>query len=157
MSNIMRRDSYNTPSLFRKSINDMFDHFSGTGILSPVSDFANHSMNLLSSSMPIDVIDQGKEYVVKANLPGIDKKDVDIQLTDNILTIKGSYSQNNEDKGEVYLLQERRMGTFSRSIAFNEELVSDKITAGFRDGILEISIPKAEVQQPKSIKINIVD
>lgn len=157
MSNIMRRDTYNTPSLFRKSINDMFDNFSGTGILSPISDFANHSMNLLSSSMPIDVIDQGKEYVVKANLPGIDKKDVDIQLTENILTIKGSYSQNNEDKGERYLLQERRMGTFSRSIAFNEELVPDKVTAGFRDGILEISIPKAEVQQAKSIRINIAD
>ena len=157
MSNIMRRDSYNTPSLFRKSINDMFDHFSGTGILSPISDFANHSMNLLSSSMPIDVIDQGKEYVVKANLPGIDKKDVDIQLTENILTIKGSYSQNEEGKSELYLLQERRMGTFSRSIAFNEELVPDKVTAGFRDGILEISIPKAEIQQPKSIKINIAD
>jgi len=157
MSNIMRRDTDNTPSLFRKSINDMFDNFSGTGILSPISDFANHSMNLLSLSMPIDVIDQGKEYVVKANLPGIDKKDVDIQLTENILTIKGSYSQNNEDKGERYLLQERRMGTFSRSIAFNEELLPDKITAGFRDGILEICIPKAEVQQPKSIKINIAD
>jgi len=157
MSNIMRRDIYNTPSLFRKSINDMFDNFSGTGILSPISDFANYSMNLLSSSMPIDVIDQGKEYVVKANLPGIDKKDVDIQLTDNILTIKGSYSQNKEDKGERYLLQERRMGTFSRSIAFNEELVPDKVTAGFRDGILEINIPKAEVQEAKSIKINIDD
>ena len=157
MSNIMRRDTYNTPSLFRKSINDMFDNFSGTGILSPISDFANHSINLLSSSMPIDVIDQGKDYVVKANLPGIDKKDVDIQLTENILTIKGSYSQNDEEKGECYLLQERRMSTFSRSIAFNEELVPDKVTAGFRDGILEISIPKAEVQQAKSIKINIAD
>ncbi|WP_378954325.1 Hsp20/alpha crystallin family protein [Pelosinus sp. sgz500959] len=157
MSNIMRRDTYNTPSLFRKSINDMFDHFSGTGILSPISDFANHSMNLLSSSMPIDVIDQGKEYVVKANLPGINKKDIDIQLTENVLTIKGSYSQNNEDKGERYLLQERRMGTFSRSIAFNEKLVPDKIVAGFKDGILEINIPKAEVQQPESIKINIGD
>jgi len=157
MSNIMRRDSYNTPSLFRKSINDMFDHFSGTGILSPISDFTNHSMNLLSSSMPIDVIDQGKEYVVKANLPGIDKKDIDIQLTENVLTIKGSYSQNSEEKGERYLLQERRMGTFSRSIAFNEELVPDKIIAGMKDGILEISIPKAEVQQPKSIRINIAD
>lgn len=157
MSNIMRRDSYNTPSLFRKSINDMFDHFSGTGILSPISDFANHSMNLLSSSMPIDVIDQGKEYVVKANLPGVDKKDIDIQLTENVLTIKGSYSQNNEEKSERYLLQERRMGSFSRSIAFNEELVSDKIMASFKDGILEINIPKAEVQQPESIKINIGD
>ncbi len=157
MSNIMRRDNYNTPSLFRKSINDMFDHFSGTGILSPISDFANHSMNLLSLSMPIDVIDQGKNYVVKANLPGFEKKDIDIQLTENVLTIKGSYSQNNEDKGERYLLQERRMGTFSRSIAFNEELVPDKIIAGFKDGILEISIPKAEVQRSESIKINIGD
>lgn len=157
MSNIMRRDTYNTPSLFRKSINDMFDHFSGNGILSPISDFANHSMNLLSSSMPIDVIDKGKEYVVKANLPGIDKKDIDIQLNENVLTIKGSYSQNNEEQGERYLLQERRMGSFSRSIAFNEELVTDNIIAGFKDGILEITIPKAEVQEPKSIKINIAD
>lgn len=153
----MRRDTYNTPSLFRKSINDMFDHFSGNGILSPISDFANHSMNLLSSSMPIDVIDKGKEYVVKANLPGIDKKDIDIQLNENVLTIKGSYSQNNEEQGERYLLQERRMGSFSRSIAFNEELVTDNIIAGFKDGILEITIPKAEVQEPKSIKINIAD
>jgi len=157
MSNIMRRDTCNAPSLFRKGINDMFDHFSGTGIFSPISDFANHSMNLLSSSMPIDVIDKGKEYVVKANLPGIDKKDVEIQLTENVLTIRGSYSQNREDKGERYLLQERSMDTFSRSIAFNEELLPDKVTAGFRDGILEINIPKAETQQPKSIKINIAD
>lgn len=157
MGNIMRRDNYNTPSLFRKSINDMFDHFSGTGILSPISDFTNHSMNLLSPSMPIDVIDQGKEYLVKANLPGIDKKDVDIQLTENVLIIKGSYSENNEDKSERYLLQERRMGTFSRSIAFNEELLPDKITASFKDGILEIVIPKSEVQPPKSIKIDITN
>ncbi|MBP2627397.1 MAG: heat shock protein Hsp20 [Firmicutes bacterium] len=157
MSNIMRRDNYNTPSLFRKSINDLFDNFSGTGILSPIGDLASHNINLLSSAMPIDVIDQGKEYVVRANLPGVDKKDVDIQLTENVLTIKGSYSQSNENKGERYLLQERRMANFSRSIAFNDELLSDKVTAAFRDGILEIIIPKAEVQQPKSIKINIVD
>ena len=136
MSNIMRRDNYNTPSLFRKSINDMFDHFSGTGILSPINDFTNHSMNFLSSSMPIDVIDQGKKYMVKANLPGFEKKDIDIQLTENVLTIKGSHSQSNEDNGERYLLQERRMGSFSRSIAFSEELVTDKIIAGFKDGIL---------------------
>lgn len=133
----------------------MFDNFSGTGIFSPISDFANFSTNLLSSAMPIDVIDQGKEYVVRANLPGIDKKDVDIQLAENVLTIKGAYSQNKEDKNEHYLLQERRMGTFSRSIAFNDELLPDNVTASFKDGILEITIPKAEVQQTKPIKINI--
>lgn len=157
MGDIMRMDNYTTPSLFRKSINDMFDHFSGTGILSPISDFANHSMNLLSSTMPIDVIDQGKEYIVKANLPGFDKKDVDIQLNENVLTIKGSYSQDNENKGENYLLQERRMGNFSRSIAFNEELLSDNISAVFRNGILEMVIPKKEVKPSASIKIDIKD
>ena len=157
MGDIIRRDSYGAPSLFRKSINDMFDHFSGTGILSPISDLVGHNINLLSSTMPIDVIDQGKEYMVKANLPGIDKKDVDIQLTENVLTIKGSYEQNNEEKNERYLLQERRMGNFSRSIAFNEELLPDKITAAFKNGILEIVIPKAEVQPPTSIKIDIAD
>ena len=157
MSNIMKRDNYNTPSLFRKSINELFDNFSGAGILSPIGDLASHNMNLLSSAMPVDVIDKGKEYVVKANLPGFDKKDIDIQLTENVLTIKGFYSQSNENKGERYLLQERRMTNFSRSIAFNEGLLPDKVTAGFRDGILEINIPKAEVQQPESIKINIAD
>ena len=153
----MRRDSYNTPSLFRKSINDLFDTFTGTGILSPMGDLASHNMNLLSSTMPIDVIDQEKEYVVKANLPGVDKNDVDIQFVENVLTIKGSYSQRNENKGERYLLQERRMANFSRSIAFNEDLVLDKVTAGFKDGILEIIIPKAEVQPQKSVKITIGD
>jgi HSP20 family protein len=157
MRSIMERDQYNAPSLFRKSINDMFDHFSGTGILSPISNFGDYGTNLLSAAMPIDVIDQEKEYVIKANLPGIDKKDVDIQLTDNVLTIKGSYSQNNEDKNERYLLQERRMGTFSRSIAFNEELQPDNITAVFKDGILEVVIPKSEVQPPRSIKIDITN
>ncbi len=157
MSNIIRRSEYNTPTLFRKSINDLFDNFWGTGVLSPLSDITNHNMNLLSHTMPIDVIDQGKEYIVKANLPGIDKKDVDIQLTDNVLTVKGSYSTENENKGERYLLQERRMGNFSRSIAFKDELVTDKITAAFKDGILEIIIPKAEIQPPNSVKINITD
>lgn len=157
MSNIMKRDNYNTSSLFRKSINELFDNFSGTGILSPIGDLVNHNMSFLSSAMPVDVIDKGKEYLVKANLPGFNKKDIDIQLTENVLTIKGFYSQNSENKDERYLLQERRMTNFSRSIAFNEGLVPDKITAAFRDGILEISIPKAEVQQPESIKINIED
>jgi len=157
MSDIMRRDTYNTPSLFRKSINELFDNFSGAGILSPIGDLSSHNISLLSSAMPVDVIDQGQEYVVKANLPGFDKKDIDIELTENVLTIKGVHSQSNEKNDERYLLQERRMTNFSRSIAFNEALLPDKVTAGFRDGILEISIPKAEVQQPESIKINITD
>ena len=157
MSNIMRRDNYNTSSLVRKSINELLDNFSGSGILSPIGDLISHNNNLLSSALPIDVIDQGKVYVVKANLPGFDKKNIDVQLTENILTIKGLYSQSNESKAERYLLQERRMTNFSRSIAFNDELLSDKVTAGFKDGILEIIIPKAEVQEPESIKIDISD
>ena len=153
----MKRDKYNTPSLFRESINELFDNFSGAGILSPIGDLASRNMNILSSAMPVDVIDQGKEYVVKANLPGVDKKNIDIELTENVLTITGVCSQSKENKSERYLLQERRMTNFSRSIAFNEELLPDKITAGFKDGILEIIIPKAEVQHQESIKINIAD
>lgn len=156
MSNVTRMNNFNTPSLFRKSINDVFDNFLGTGILSPLSDFTNH-LNPLSATMPLDVIDQGNQYLVKSNLPGIEKKDVDIQLSDNVLTIKGDSSQYEENKGERYLLQERRVGSFSRSIAFNEQLLTDKITAIFKDGILEITIPKAEIQPPTSIKINIED
>ena len=156
MSNLTRRDAYNTPSLFRKSINDLFDNFFGTGVLSPLSDFTAPAFAPAAAAIPIDVIDLGKEYLVKANLPGLDKKDVEIQLTDsNVLTIRGSYEQSSSCKDKHYLLQERRQGSFSRSIAFNEELATDKIAATFVNGILEITLPKAEVQNPKTLQIPI--
>ncbi len=156
MTNLMRREDYNTPSLFRKGINDMFENFFGTGVLSPLSNLSL-AQSGWATVVPIDVIDNGSEYRLKANLPGLEKKDVDIQLTDNVLTIRGSYEQSSEDKNNRYLLQERRSGSFSRSIAFHEEIVADKISACFKDGILEVTIPKAEQKQNQSIKIEIAD
>ncbi|HWR38702.1 MAG TPA: Hsp20/alpha crystallin family protein [Patescibacteria group bacterium] len=156
MSNLTRRDSYNTPSLFRKSINDLFDNFFGTGVLSPLSDFTASDFPTFTTGIALDVIDRGNDYLVKANLPGMDKSDVEIQLTDNnVLTIKGAYKQQAENKDGHYLLQERRSGSFSRSISFNEDLVPTKINAFFTNGILEITLPKAEVQNPKTVRIPI--
>jgi len=153
MANIVRRETPLASSLFRKNFGDLFDSFFNAWT-SPLQEFSNSLANL-AGGIPLDVIDRGDAYIVKASLPGVQKNDIDIEITDNVLTIKGTFNSETKNENERYLLQERRTGTFTRSLSFGEELASDKVTAQFKDGILEITIPKSEPIMPKMTKVNI--
>jgi len=107
------------------------------------------------SSLNIDLYSDGKDIVVKAEIPGANEKDIDVSLEDGILSIKGERKLEHEDKKDNYYRIERNYGVFSRSIKLPLEVKTDESKASYKDGILEIRIPREEKVLPKKIKINV--
>ena len=101
----------------------------------------------------LDVSETKENIVVKAEVPGIDAKDIDISLSNDLLTIKGKKEQEKEEKEENYHRVERSYGSFSRSVRLPREVHSDKIKASYKNGVLKITLPKAE--EAKEIKIKV--
>jgi len=94
----------------------------------------------------IDVSETDGELHVKADLPGVSEKDVDVMLNDDILTIKGEKKSEREEKKEDYYFAERAFGAFQRSIRLPFSVDADKVKARFQNGVLDIAIPKGKDQ-----------
>ena len=104
----------------------------------------------------IDVKSKGDDIVVRAEVPGIDPADVDIEVTDNVLTIRGERKFEEEKEDEGWLIRESSYGSFERSMVLPEGVTADDIKADYTDGILEIHVPKAlEAAKPKTTRIAI--
>ena len=106
-----------------------------------------------NANTPIDMYHTDKEVVVKAILPGVNPEEVDVSITDDTLTIKGETRAEEKIDREGYLYREHRYGAFYRSVALPSGLKTDKAEASFENGILTLTIPKAEIAKPKRLKI----
>ncbi len=102
----------------------------------------------------VDIYENDDAIVIKAELPGVDKKDVEVDLKDRILTLKGERSYENEIKEENYYRKERVFGKFHRAFILPVDVDLDKIKADFKDGVLKIDIPKPEEKKPKQITVH---
>jgi len=103
----------------------------------------------------IDVSETKNDVVVKAELPGIDPKDIDLSLSDGHLIIKGEKRQEKEEKDEDYHFIGRSYGSFIRSVHLPKEVKHDKVSASYKDGVLKIVLPKSESAKMKEIKIKV--
>lgn len=103
----------------------------------------------------VDIYETPDAVVLKAELPGLSANDIDIQVRDNVLTLKGERRLEKEVKEENYLRMERVYGSFQRAFALPAVIQADKIRAVFKDGVLEVNIPKAEEAKPKQIKVEV--
>ncbi len=101
----------------------------------------------------VNVVERDEDILVKAELPGVDKKDLDVSVTDNTLTIKASTREETEEEEGEYHRQEIVTGSFARSILLPAEVDGDKAKASFKDGLLELTIPK--VKKAKRRKIDV--
>lgn len=104
-------------------------------------------------SPAIDMYQTEDEVVVKASLPGMKADDVQISITGETLSIKGEFKEKAETKEKAYHLREQRYGSFERTLGLPTEVVADKAKAEFEDGILTITLPKAEEVKPKTITV----
>jgi HSP20 family protein len=104
---------------------------------------------------PVDIYETDNDVVIVAELPGIEEKDVDVQVRDNVLTIKGERKMEKSLKEESYHRVERTYGSFSRSFTLPTSVNQDKISATYTRGVLEIKMPKAEQAEPQQIKIQV--
>jgi len=103
----------------------------------------------------VDVIENENDFTVTVELPGVDKKDVKITIVDDILTLKGEKKHTQESKSDGFQRLERTFGSFERSFTLPTSVQSDKIEASYTNGILTISIPKAEQSKAKEIEVHV--
>jgi HSP20 family protein len=103
----------------------------------------------------LDVYDQKDDLIVKAEIPGLSKDEIEISLEGNILTIKGEKKKEEEVKEEDYYRSERSYGAFSRGIELPVAVQTDKVNASFKNGVLEIRLPKTEEARKNVVKVKV--
>ncbi len=114
---------------------------------------ASRLMEMKELSPSVDIYEEGNELVMKADLPGVKRDEITIDLTGNTLTISGEKKQEEKVEKENYYRYERCHGSFHRSFELPEDIDTEKVSAHFEDGVLEIRIPKTEEAIGKSKKI----
>jgi HSP20 family protein len=132
----------------QREMNRMFDSFFNRG--------AQEEDSVITNWTPaVDIAERDDEYLVKVELPGVSKDDVKITLESNILTIRGEKKQEKETKKENYHRVERSYGSFQRSFTLPTTVKNEKIDATYKEGVLMVSLPKAEEAKPKQIEVKV--
>ena len=103
----------------------------------------------------LDVYETGEHVVAKLVVPGVDPQDIKVTLTENVLQIKGSVARDESIEEGSYLHRERSYGAFSRTVTLPGDVLGGEATAEFENGILTLTVPKAEESKPKSVKITV--
>jgi HSP20 family protein len=103
--------------------------------------------------LPLDISENENEFIVKASLPAVRPEDVEITVQGDTLTIRGETKAQEEKKGEHYHLRELRFGQFQRTARLSAPVVADKAQVQFENGVLTLTLPKAEDAKPKQIKV----
>jgi len=130
----------------QSDINRLFDAF--------INPFEGSEMRSTLSPR-LDVAETKNKYEIKAELPGLDEKDINLSYDDGLLTISGEKKSENEEKEKGYYLKECSYGSFSRSVRLPDNISEDKIEAKFKKGVLTIDVPKKELTPSKTRKITI--
>lgn len=146
--NLVKWNPWKEMDTFSDRINRFFD-----GSLVP-SLWTNEENSLSNWKPAADIYDQDDKIVIKAELPGVDKKDLHVDLKDNILSLEGERNSEKEVKEENYYRKERVYGKFARSFVLPNGVEPEKIKAEFKDGVLNIEIPKPEEIKRKEISVH---
>lgn len=143
-ANVVRKASVRDPlGLIRDEWNRFMTNFEENGVG-------------LFSGMTCPTLDLGetdKSVEIRMDLPGLNSDDIDIQLSDNTITISGERKEEKEEKGKTWQRVERQMGTFSRTVTLPCAVKNSEVNATYRDGVLHVSLPKSAEAQTKKITI----
>ena len=101
----------------------------------------------------VDVVESDQAFTVHAELPGLNKDDIAVTFEDRVLTIEGERKHETEDKDTNYFRKERAYGKFKRSFKLGTEIDADKVEAAYKDGVLNLTLPKSEAVKPRQIEV----
>jgi len=146
-----RSDDHPFHSLQRQ-MNSLFDDFFSGFDVAPRALTAG---GFGAFSPSIDVKESDKDFTIRAELPGVEEKDIEVTVTNDAVTIKGEKKEEKEDKGKNYYYMERSYGSFNRTIPLAVETEADKAEASFKNGVLNITIPKNAQAKAKGTKVRI--
>jgi HSP20 family protein len=140
---------------WERDMDRMMENFFGRRMRSWLPDRLFRGEELAFRAPAVDLFEEKDDIVVKAELPGIDKDNIEVNLTDHTLTIKGEKKKEEEVKEENYFRSERSYGSFVRTLELPKDVHADKVKASFKNGILEIRMPKTEEAKAKEIKVKV--
>ena len=148
MMNLVRwnpwREMPNLPNRFNRFLDDPFFRIGRM----------EEDANLGLWNPAVDLYEKDDHFVIKAELPGVDKNDIKVDLKDRVLTLSGERAYDNEVKEENYYRKERSYGKFQRVFTLPADVDSDKITAEFKAGVLRVEVPKPEEKKAKQVTIH---
>jgi HSP20 family protein len=121
----------------------------------PVRGLGEEAMTVSEWTPLVDITEDDKEYLIKAELPEVKKEDVKVTVENGTLTITGERKFEKEEKGKKYHRIERAYGSFMRSFTLPEGAAGDKVSADFKDGVLKVHLPKSAEAKPKSIDVKV--
>jgi HSP20 family protein len=118
-------------------------------------DTGRETMTVADWIPSVDITEDDNEYLIKAEVPEVEKKDVKVTVQDGVLTIQGERKQEKEEKGRRFHRVERSYGTFVRSFTLPEDATDSEIKAEFKNGMLSVHVPKSEKARPKAIEVKV--
>jgi HSP20 family protein len=160
--NLIRREpTYPTYPLFRpfgepffREMEEMTDRFNR--YFGPLGrPYEKEALKVAEWAPVVDIEETGAEYLVKAELPEVEKKDVKVTVENGMLTIQGERKQEKEENGKKFHRIERSYGTFLRTFTVPEEVDAMKVAADFKDGVLRVHLPKSEKPRTKAIEVKV--
>ena len=146
---LVRWDPFRNVSALQERINRLFDESIAR------SREVDDDMAMCSWRPTVDIFETPEGVMIRADLPGVGKDNVDVEVKDNILTLKGDRPEDQSIDEERYFRKERCCGSFHRAFALHTIIQPDTIKAKFKDGVLEILIPKPENEKPLRVKVDI--
>ncbi len=146
MNSVIRWNRFRNLSNLQDQMNQLFDSAS-----------PSHAENsALTSWAPfVDIHETENELVLKADIPGVEEKDIDIRVENNTLTVRGERNFSSEVKEDNYLRIERNYGSFSRSFGLPNTVNTEAIKADYKNGVLTVEMPKRAESKPKQVRINV--
>ncbi len=151
MTTLTRYEPLREMTNLSRAMDRMFDRFMDEPLLNLPTQWQRG--NGRGNPLALDVVEQDDKFLVKASVPGINPEDIEITFTDGVLTIKGETKEDHEVKEENYHLRERRYGSFMRRIALPTNIDADNIDATNENGVLTLTLPKAEEVKPRRIEV----
>ncbi|NCF80062.1 MAG: Hsp20 family protein [Proteobacteria bacterium] len=148
--NVGRYEPWGLLRRFNEDVNQLFSESRNL----PVGEDDRSSIVTSNWSPAVDIKEEDERFVLKADIPGVDPKDIDVTMADGVLTIKGERKHESEEEAEGYKRVERSYGSFYRRFSLPDTADAERVTAKGKDGVLEVFIPKQEKVQPRRIAVS---
>jgi HSP20 family protein len=155
MSNVVRFDPFRELDRLQNEVNRLFEGYNSAPSEARSAGTAGSPYAGRMWSPSVDVAENENEIVLYAELPGLKQEDIDIELTGDTLTLRGERKFENEDRRDNFVRVERSYGRFQRSFTLGIPVQGDKVTASYRDGILEVHLPKSEETKPRKVQVSV--
>ena len=145
---LVRWEPFRGTNSLRREMDRFWNGFNGLSI------HAERSNQNMPTHMALDIAETDEEIIVTAEMPGINEKDIDVTVEGDNLTIKGEKKAAAEEEGKRFHRVERCYGSFGRSIRLPSDVKLDSTKASFKDGVLQVVLPKSEEEKPRKIDVN---